>query len=69
MQTPFELLEAETLMLTADKRARLAEHLIASLDEDTEIEEPWAGEVERRIVDIENGRVKHIENSARPNRN
>ncbi len=60
MQTQFELLEAETLKLTAAERARLAEHLIASLDEDTEIENAWATEVEKRIADIENGSVQLI---------
>lgn len=60
MQTQFELLEAETLKLTAAERARLAEHLIASLDEDTEIEEAWAVEVEKRIASIENGSVQLI---------
>ena len=60
MQTQFELLEAETLKLTADERARLAEHLIASLDEDTEIEDAWAIEAERRIADIESGSVQLI---------
>ena len=42
MQTQFEVLEAEVLKLTAIERARLAELLIASLDEDSEIEEAWA---------------------------
>ena len=60
MQTQFEILEAETLKLTTSERARLAEHLIASLDEDTEIEEAWAAEVDRRIADIENGSVQLI---------
>jgi len=60
MQTQFELLEAETLKLTPAERARLAEHLIASLDEDTEIEEAWAAEVEKRIADVESGSVQLI---------
>lgn len=60
MQTPFELLEAETMKLTATERARLAEHLIASLDEDTEIEEAWAVEIEQRIAAIESGKIQLI---------
>lgn len=60
MPTPFEILEAESLKLTAAERAKLAEHLIASLDEDSEIEEAWATEVEQRIADIENGNVQLI---------
>ena len=55
MQTQFETLEAEALKLTTAERAKLAEHLIASLDEDSEIEEAWAAEVERRITEAEAG--------------
>lgn len=60
MQTQFETLEAEALKLTISERAKLAEHLIASLDEDSEIEEAWAAETERRIAEIENGTVELI---------
>lgn len=60
MQTQFETLEAEALKLSSAERARLAEHLIASLDEDSEIEEAWAAETERRIAEIEAGTVKLI---------
>jgi putative addiction module component (TIGR02574 family) len=60
MQTQFETLEAEALKLTVAERAKLAEHLIASLDEDSEIEEAWAAETERRITEIEAGTVQLI---------
>lgn len=60
MQTQFETLEAEALKLTVAERAKLAEHLIASLDEDSEIEEAWAGETERRIAEIEAGTAQLI---------
>ena len=60
MQMQIEILEAEALKLTAAERARLAERLIASLDEDAEIEEAWAIEVERRIAEIEGGSVQLI---------
>jgi len=60
MQTQFEAIEAEALKLTTTERAKLAEHLIASLDEDTEIEDAWAAEVERRIAEIEAGTVQLI---------
>lgn len=60
MQTQLEVLEAEVLKLTAIERARLAELLIASLDEDSEIEEAWAVEVGRRIAEIEAGSVQLI---------
>lgn len=60
MQTQFETLEAEVLKLNISERAKLAEHLIASLDEDSEIEEAWAAETERRIAEIEAGTVQLI---------
>lgn len=60
MQTQFETLEAEALKLSAAERAKLAEHLIASLDEDSEIEEAWAAETERRIAEIEAGTAQMI---------
>lgn len=60
MQTQFETLEAEALKLTVAERAKLAGHLIASLDEDGEIEEAWAAETERRIAEIEAGTVQLI---------
>ncbi|MBN6742436.1 addiction module protein [Acidithiobacillus sp. MC6.1] len=34
--------------------------MLASLDEDTEIEEAWAAETERRIADIESGVLQVI---------
>lgn len=57
MSTHFEILEAEVLKLVPAERALLAEHIIASLDEDNEIESAWAVEVERRVAEIENGAV------------
>ena len=60
MGNQLELLEAEALKLTSGERAAFAQLLLASLDEDAEIEEAWAAEVERRIADIENGTVQVI---------
>jgi putative addiction module component (TIGR02574 family) len=60
MQTQLETLEAAALKLTPSERAMLAEHLIASLDEDSNIEEAWATETTRRIAEIENGAVQLI---------
>lgn len=60
MPTQLEVLEAEALKLTAPERARLAEQLIASLDEDTEIDQAWAGEIERRIAEIDSGKIQMI---------
>ncbi|MDP1770784.1 MAG: addiction module protein [Methylobacter sp.] len=57
MSTHFEILQAEVLKLVPADRALLAEHIIASLDEDNEIESAWAVEVERCVAEIENGTV------------
>ncbi len=57
MPTQFEILEAEILKLVPADRALLAEHIIASLDEDNEIESAWAAEVERRVAEVESGAV------------
>ncbi len=58
MAIQFEVLEAEALKLGTAERARLVEHLIASLDDDSEIEEAWAAEVEKRIETVEAGSVE-----------
>jgi putative addiction module component (TIGR02574 family) len=60
MEAQLEILEAQALKLSTPERARLAERLIASLDEDAEIEEAWAAEVDHRISEIESGRVQMI---------
>lgn len=41
-------LEAEILKLPREIRARLAERLLSSLDDDSEIEEAWVAEAEHR---------------------
>jgi putative addiction module component (TIGR02574 family) len=57
MPTQFEILEAEVLKLVPADCALLVEHVIASLDEDNEIESAWAIEVERRVAEIGSGGV------------
>ena len=57
MSPQFEILEAEVLKLAPAECALLAEHIIASLDEDNEIELAWAVEVERRVAEIESGAI------------
>ena len=50
------------LELPPDARAMLAGHLLESLDdsEQTEIDAAWSEEIERRIRDIDEGRLKLI---------
>ena len=45
-----EQLEAELLPLPIDERARLAERLISSLDEEAASEEALSDEVQRRLA-------------------
>jgi putative addiction module component (TIGR02574 family) len=56
-----EILRA-ALKLPPNARAMLAGHLLESLDdpEQTGIDAAWAEEIERRIRDIDEGRVKLI---------
>jgi putative addiction module component (TIGR02574 family) len=60
MSFPIEVLEAESMKLTPEERARLADRLIASLSDNAEIDEAWATEVERRIAEIESGRANVV---------
>jgi putative addiction module component (TIGR02574 family) len=60
MPTRLEVLEAEALKLTDSERASLAQRLLASLDENAEVEEAWAAEVERRIAAVERGEIQDI---------
>ena len=60
MAIQLEALEAEALKLTSGERAAFAQVLLASLDEDEEIEDAWAAEVDRRIAEIDNGSAKVI---------
>lgn len=60
METQLEILESEALKLTPGERAALAQRLLASLDEDAEIEDAWATEIERRIAEVESGAVQVI---------
>ena len=60
MDTTLELLEDRAMTLTVSERAALAQRLLASLDEDSEIDDAWAAEADRRIAEIESGVVKTI---------
>ncbi len=57
MPTPLTSLEAEALKLPPEERAALADHLLASLSTERDIDEAWATEVEHRIAEIEAGRM------------
>ncbi|HEX2201686.1 MAG TPA: addiction module protein [Longimicrobium sp.] len=60
MAMRFEEVESAALQLPRTERARIAERLIASLDEDAEIEQAWLDEVERRVREVDAGEVQLI---------
>ena len=53
-------LEAAALALPREERARLAERLIESLDDDPAVEEAWAAEIKRRLDAIDRGEVEMV---------
>ncbi len=55
MSAPLTDLETEALKLPLKERARLADHLLASVYADPEVDEAWAAEVQRRIAAVEAG--------------
>ncbi|MFG0313532.1 MAG: addiction module protein [Phycisphaerales bacterium] len=55
-----EQIERELMKLPLAERARLAERLVASLDEDAEIEAAWIAEVRRRDEELMSGVVDGI---------
>lgn len=57
MPTSFANLEAQALKLPPEERALLADHLLASLSSEREIDAAWAVEVDRRIAEVEAGQV------------
>ncbi len=52
----------EALKLSATERAEVAEQLISSLDDipDTNVEQAWQEEVQRRLQQVERGELKTI---------
>ncbi|MEM1115590.1 MAG: addiction module protein [Bacteroidota bacterium] len=53
-------IESQALRLPRNQRARLARHLIASLDEEDEIERAWADEAARRWDTLASGDIEAI---------
>jgi len=55
-------LESEAMRLSRRQRARLAQRLISSLDQevDADAERLWLAEAERRLADLKSGKVAAI---------
>lgn len=66
MTTRFEQLASDAMKLPVRDRVRLAQQLVSTLDEDaesateTEIEELWFAEAERRLEELRTGRVEGV---------
>lgn len=60
MAATFEALQAEVLQLPQGQRARLLERLMASLDQDADMEAAWDAEAARREEEIDSGQVKAL---------
>ncbi len=55
-----EQLEIEAQNLPRDECVRLAEALIASLEEDVGVEREWKEEIQRRVAELESAVVETI---------
>jgi len=53
-------LERALLELPAHERARLAERLISSLEQESEVEQAWYDEAERRLEQLQAGTVREF---------
>lgn len=60
MSTQFANLEAQALKLPPEERALLADHLLASLGANGEVEQAWVAEVERRLAKVEAGHIELV---------
>lgn len=61
INSPLEEIEAAALQLAPADRARLAERLLISLEEDDEIFAAWVEEAERRADAYERGETETID--------
>lgn len=63
MPTDFDTILSEALSLSPNDRAMLADHLLASLDgpNQKEIDAAWAEEAERRMREIDEGKVELVD--------
>lgn len=61
INAPLEDIEAAALQLASSDRAKLAERLLISLDEDDEILATWIAEAERRADAFDRGEMETID--------
>lgn len=61
INSPFEDIEAAALQLPTSDRAKLAERLLITLEEDDEILASWVAEAERRADAFDRGEMEVID--------
>lgn len=61
ISSPLEDIEAAALQLASSDRAKLAERLLISLEEDDEILASWVAEAERRADAFDRGEMETID--------
>jgi putative addiction module component (TIGR02574 family) len=59
-----ESIPSLALELPLHERARLAERLLTSLDEDAAVEQAWAAEIDRRVAEYRAGRLTPLDGDA-----
>lgn len=57
MPTQLSVVEKQAMELPREERAKLADRLLSSLIEEENVDDAWMLEVERRIIEIEAGRM------------
>ena len=62
MDTHFDEVVAGAMKLPLRDRVRLAQHLVSTLDDEieTDVEELWFAEAERRLEELRRGKVEGI---------
>jgi putative addiction module component (TIGR02574 family) len=63
MSTQFDRVAADAMKLPLRDRVRLAQQLVSTIDNEaeTDVEELWFDEAERRLEELHSGRVKGID--------
>jgi putative addiction module component (TIGR02574 family) len=60
MSIDMNQLERDVMKLSPEQRAALADKLWLSLEPQSVVDQAWAAEIERRIKDIDSGRVEPL---------
>jgi putative addiction module component (TIGR02574 family) len=55
MAASLSQIEADALQLPPEDRVRLADHLLASVAGESDVDDAWAEEIERRLAEAESG--------------